>query len=211
MNSATVRASAQTMKRLRDDVPALEVAAEHAESQAKSLSESRKDLEERFIRFVAERRERARRLAWRLVGGHDASADDVVQEAFLKAYRGLGKFRDRASLDTWFYRILLRQAQSQRRWRALRDLWNGETSRALETVAAPGRDIDVQRRIAAALARLSAPQRQSFVLVHLEGFTVDEAATIMGKAAGTVKSHLHRALSRLRLDLADLARPGAKR
>ncbi len=41
-------------------------------------------------------------------------------------------------------------------------------------------------------------------LVHLEGFTVNEAGEVLGKAPGTVKSHLHRALAKLRLELADL-------
>ena len=51
------------------------------------------------------------------------------------------------------------------------------------------------------------PQRGAFVLVHLEGFTTAEAAALMGKAHGTVKSHLHRALRAMRRQLADL-KPG---
>ena len=67
------------------------------------------ELEQRFHLFVASHRERARRLAWRLVGGDDAAAEDVVQEAFIKAYRALGQFREEASLATWFYRIVVRR------------------------------------------------------------------------------------------------------
>lgn len=170
---------------------------------------TRNTLDKRFVRFVAERRERARRLAWRLVGGNDAAADDVTQEAFLKAYRGLANFRDESALDTWFYRILVRQAQHYRRWRALRDLWSRLPSEADSDEAAspqPQSDPGLKRRIAAALDRLSRSQRQAFVLVHLEGFSVKEAASIMGKAEGTVKSHLHRALHALRRDLADVGR-----
>ena len=62
----------------------------------------------------------------------------------------------------------------------------------------------LQLRIAAGLQKLSRGQREAFVLVHLEGFTVSEAATALGKAPGTIKSHLHRAVQRLRLELADL-------
>jgi len=170
---------------------------------------TRDSLDQRFIRFVAERRERARRLAWRLVGGNDAAADDVTQEAFLKAYRGL-EIRDEAALDTWFYRILVRQAQNYSRWRALRELWSARSDDG-DAAAAPSMQPDpvLKSRIAAALARLSAAQRQAFVLIHLEGFTVQETAAIMGKAEGTVKSHLHRALQALRRDLADLRRETA--
>jgi RNA polymerase sigma-70 factor (ECF subfamily) len=46
-----------------------------------------------------------------------------------------------------------------------------------------------------------------FVLVHLEGFTVRETAELLGRPEGTVKSHLHRALARLRQELADLREP----
>jgi RNA polymerase sigma-70 factor (ECF subfamily) len=63
----------------------------------------------------------------------------------------------------------------------------------------------LRRRIAEALAQLSRSQREAFVLVHMEGFSVREAATVMGKPEGTVKSHLHRALQALRSQLADLA------
>lgn len=196
------------MAALRDGAPALEVVA--------GPDALRKDLESRFIRFVAERRERARRLAWRLVGGHDAAADDIVQEAFLRAYKGLSTFREDASLDTWFYRIVVRQALRYRRWRAVRDLWVRSTdtldSASLVSGVActePLRDPGLQRRIAAALESLSSSQRQAFVLVYLEGFTAVEASKILGKAVGTVKSHLHRALGRLRLELADLADPAS--
>ncbi len=176
---------------------------------------TRNDLDERFVRFVAERRERARRLAWRLVGGNDAAADDVTQEAFLKAYRGLGKFRDESALDTWFYRILVRQTQHYLRWRALRELWSppvdnsdsrGDGDGGADAATTTERDPVLKSRIATALGRLSAAQRQAFVLVHLEELTVREAAAIMDKAEGTVKSHLHRALHALRKDLADLGR-----
>ena len=161
--------------------------------------------EEQFRALVESHRERAVGLAWRLLGGDLAAAEDVAQEAFLKAYRGLARFRGESTLDTWFYRILVRQAESHRRWRAVRALWSGEVvdDPADPSPAVTG-DPVVQRRIATALSRLPAGQRQAFVLVHLEGFTVEEAAGLLGKATGTVKSHLHRALKALRADLADL-------
>jgi RNA polymerase sigma-70 factor (ECF subfamily) len=161
--------------------------------------------EERFRVLVESHRERAVRLAWRLLGGDRSAAEDVAQDAFLKAYRGLPRFREESSLDTWFYRILVRQAESHRRWRRVRALWTSETEEepADPAPSAP-RDPVVQRRIATALNRLPAGQRQAFVLVHMEGFTVEESAALLGKAVGTVKSHLHRALKALRTDLADL-------
>lgn len=163
------------------------------------------DRDERFSAFVATHRERARRLAYRLVGGDEAAADDVAQEAFVRAYIALDRFRGDATLPTWFYRILVRQAQNYRRWRAVRDaftgLWSGD---AADPTPAPAGDPGLRRRITAAVATLTRSQREPFVLVHLEGFTVREAAAVLGKPEGTVKSHLHRALRALRTELADL-------
>ena len=164
------------------------------------------ELEQRFRLFVASHRERARRLAWRLVGGDDAAAEDVIQDAFIKAYRALGRFREEASLSTWFYRIVVHQAHDYCRWRTVREtwsaLWHGKLPSSSEQESG---DPLLRRRIANALARLSHNQREAFVLVHLEGFSVREAAACMGKPEGTVKSHLHRALLTLRSELADLA------
>jgi RNA polymerase sigma-70 factor (ECF subfamily) len=161
--------------------------------------------EESFSAFVASHRERARRLAWRLVGGDEAAAEDVAQDAFIKAYRGLKNFRGEAKLETWFYRILMRQAQDYRRWRAVRDLWSGMREDGTHPPSPEGLgDPGLRRRIASALDRLSRRQREAFTLVHLEGFTVQECAELLGKPTGTVKSHLHRALTTLREELADL-------
>jgi RNA polymerase sigma-70 factor (ECF subfamily) len=163
------------------------------------------DRAERFSEFVASHRERARRLAWRLVGDDEAAAEDIVQDSFVKAYRGLTNFREEASLETWFYRILMRQVQSYRRWRAIRELWSGHREDDLLDSSGCGLgDPGLRRRIASALDHLSRRQREAFVLVHLEGFTVQECAALLGKPTGTIKSHLHRALTTLREELADL-------
>jgi RNA polymerase sigma-70 factor (ECF subfamily) len=169
------------------------------------------DLEQRFEAFVGSHRERAVRLAWRLLGGDDAAAQDVTQDAFVSAYRALGRFRNEAGLPTWFYRILVRKAHSYRRWRAVRELWRGDDEDPPDPATAPPGDPALQRRIAAALGALSRRQREAFVLVHLEGLTVRETAAVMGSREGTIKSHLHRALRQLRRELADIDRSGDTR
>jgi RNA polymerase sigma-70 factor (ECF subfamily) len=164
---------------------------------------------EAFAAFVEKRRERAVRLAYRLLGGDESAAQDAAQDAFLRAFRGLRGFRGDASLDTWFYRILIREVARQRRWWALRRALRGDFARAPEPIdPEPQADPALRRRIAAALERLTAAQREVFVLVHLEGFTLAEAAEVTGKAIGTLKSHLHRALASLREQLGDLRSGG---
>jgi RNA polymerase sigma factor (sigma-70 family) len=163
------------------------------------------DLEERFQLFVASHREQAVRMAWRLVGGDAAAAEDVVQEAFLNAFKALPGFRGEASLQTWFYRILVRRAANYRRWKGLRTLWNApfDVDLADPQPAADG-DPGLRKRITGALDALTQRQREAFVLVHLEGLTVHEAAALAGSPVGTLKSHLHRALTKLRDELGDL-------
>jgi RNA polymerase sigma-70 factor (ECF subfamily) len=133
----------------------------------------------------------------------------VAQQAFLKAYRGLHRFRDEATLTTWFYRILANEARSHRRWRALRDRWHAVWVDDTTSAAVPATHSDppLQRRLTRALDRLTHSQREVFVLVYLEDFTLEQTAAQLGKALGTVKSHLHRALQTLRAELADLHPP----
>ncbi len=163
------------------------------------------DRERRFAAFVSEHRSRAVGLAWRLVGGDGAAAEDVAQEAFVRAYRGLDRFREQASLSTWFYRILVNEAQRHRRWRWVRRSVGGDVPEDLpDPRPDPPGDPALRARVRKALGRLPHGQREVFVLVHLEGFTVGEAAEMTGRATGTIKSHLHRALAALRWELADL-------
>jgi RNA polymerase sigma-70 factor (ECF subfamily) len=163
------------------------------------------DREARFAALVGSHRERARRLAFRLVGGDAEAAEDVAQDAFVRAWAGLDRFRGDSSLETWFYRILVRAAHNYRRWRAVRQVWTTVRSdELLDPAAPPPGDPALRRRIQSALEGLTRLQRDSFVLVHMEGFSVRETAEILGRAQGTVKSHLHRALRRLRAELGDL-------
>ena len=167
--------------------------------------------EEAFREFVDRAAPRAMRVAWRLVGGDASAAEDVVQEAFAAAWKALPGFRGDASLDTWFFRILVHRAQNYRRWRSLRTLWSDPTEReTTDPKPVPSGDPLLRQRIVEALDRLTQRQRESFVLVHMDGFTVQEAASILGLRPGTVKSHLHRALRHLRTDLEDLNSPNAE-
>jgi RNA polymerase sigma-70 factor, ECF subfamily len=169
--------------------------AEHVESSKR----------ERFDALFRTHRERSHRLAWRLLGGDEQGARDVVQNAFAKAWRGFDGFRDEALLATWLTRIVIHEASNHRRWRRVR-------ARLSPFVRQPQQPVDegdplLRRRIRDAVDRLSDGQREVFVLVHLEGRSVTETAELLGKAEGTVKSHLHRAFETVRSELADLERP----
>jgi len=165
--------------------------------------------EARFAHFVEVHRERAVGLAWRLLGGDRAVAEDVAQQAFLAAWRALPRFRDEAALSTWFHRIVVRQVRSHQRWSNVRRRLGWKVADPAAVPPAPTKDHGLQRRIGEALMTLSAGQREAFVLVHLEGMTITEAAEATGRAPGTLKSHLHRALKSLRAQLGDLREEGS--
>jgi RNA polymerase sigma-70 factor (ECF subfamily) len=158
-----------------------------------------------FAELVRQERDRAVAMAYHLTGGDRALAEDVAQEAFVRAYRALPRFRGEASLSTWFLRIVINRAQSARRREWLRQRMGALVGRG-ESSTPSGVDPGLRRRIGAALDRLTATQRAAFALVHLEGQSVAEAAEILGKPVGTVKSHLHRALLSLRQELGDIPR-----
>ena len=164
-----------------------------------------RDREVLFERLVADHQDRALRLALRFVSGDRAAAEDIVQEAFIRAHRGLSKFRGDAKLSTWFDRILIREAYRHHRrpWRR----WLQGESPELHLEQAPGAEGDpwLRSRVESALKALSTNQRLVFVLVHVEGHTVSEVADLMQRSPGTVKSHLHRALTALRKELGALA------
>ena len=170
------------------------------------LSSGRRTLERerRFGELYEAQVDRARRLAWRLVDGDTATAEDVVQDAFVKAYRGFDRFRGDAQLSSWLHRIVVNEAHRHRRWREvrrrLRYLFVDEERDAGSASADPV----LRDRIAQALASLSRGQREAFVLVVLESMTMREASTILGRSEGTIKQHLHRARASLRAQLADL-------
>jgi len=166
-------------------------------------SSSPDDLEAVFRQFVVTHHEQAVRLAWRLTGGDRATAEEVAQESFLAAQRKLSTVRHAEALPAWFFRIVARRAANHRRWLAVRRRFAQLFVREPPSNP-PTTDPSLRRHIHDAMERLSDSQREVFVLVYLEGLTLDQSAQVLGKAPGTVRTHLHRALKALRRDLEGL-------
>jgi len=140
--------------------------------------------------------------ALRLVGDPD-TADDIVQEAFVRAYRHLPEYDPAYRFYTWIYRIARNRALNEIR---RRKTW-GTVSLSDETAPALSADADPSRRterseLAAALEAcretLPADQREVFDLRHAEEMTYDEIAAAAEIPAGTVMSRLHRAREKMR-------------
>jgi RNA polymerase sigma-70 factor (ECF subfamily) len=141
-------------------------------------------------------------LAVRIVGAGDA--EEVAQEAFIRIFRGLTKFRGDAALATWIYRLAVNAALSHRSRRnaGLQPEAAGENVES-QVVAEPvHRDAVLRVRIERALARLPVGYRTVIVLHDVEGLEHEEVAQILGCHVGTSKSQLHKARARLREMLA---------
>jgi RNA polymerase sigma-70 factor (ECF subfamily) len=142
-------------------------------------------------------------LALRIVGAMDA--EEVAQEAFIRIFRGLPKFRGDAALGTWIYRLAVNAALSHRARRGTAPLRESSMSEARDEVPAipqePG-DLALRKRLERALALLPTGYRTVIVLHDVEGLEHEEVAAILGCHVGTSKSQLHKARARLREVLA---------
>lgn len=140
-------------------------------------------------------------LAQSLVG-NAADAEDMVQETFAGAFRGLRAFREQASVKTWLTRILVRQtARHFRRARSPQPALLSGSAR-MEAVAAATPETDIRIDVQAAILALRPDHREVIVLREIEGFSYEEIAQALEIPRGTVESRLFRA----RRELHDLLR-----
>jgi RNA polymerase sigma-70 factor (ECF subfamily) len=132
--------------------------------------------------------------------GDEALAEDVAQEAFVRAYRGLPTYAHRSSFSSWLFQVARNAAIDEQRSRARRDrLVAAVTPLRPEDAAAQVSAPDTATEVGAALASLDRKHREALLAVEVFGLTYAEAAVVLGTAEGTVKSRVHharRALSR---------------
>jgi RNA polymerase sigma-70 factor (ECF subfamily) len=144
------------------------------------------------------------------------TAKDLSQEAFLKAYSYLKNFDGRSSFYTWFYRIVVNVCldYKRRNKRAATDEFDETVERQMEPSHEPVQPLapdqhvltgQIARKVDAALRQLPAKQRTAFILKNHQGLSIKEIAETMETAEGTVKVHLHRAVTALRQSLAEFA------
>ena len=142
-------------------------------------------------------------------------AKDLSQEAFLKAFTHLKSFDGRSGFYTWFYRIVVNVCldYKRRNKRSPTEEFNESVENQVEpsqrsaTTLSPYQHVaagQMSRKIGAALEALPPRQRTAFILKNHQGLSIKEIAQMMQTAEGTVKVHLHRAVSALRRSLAEL-------
>jgi RNA polymerase sigma-70 factor, ECF subfamily len=155
-------------------------------------------------RFIVQRHQDAMyRVAWSLVLDDDAAAD-IVQDAFVRAYVNLARCRDRNRFRAWLLATLrnrgLDYLKEKRRGDLSLDV-AGVTRRAEAFGAHTGAEDErhvLRTVLEEALARLSEPLREAFVLRHVEQLSVEETAAVLGTGASAVKMRVHRAREQLR-------------
>jgi RNA polymerase sigma-70 factor, ECF subfamily len=149
-------------------------------------------------------------LAYRVIG-REEEARDVVQETFLRAFRGIANFRGQAKFSSWIYRIALNLCRDWiRRERRAPITPTPEGVDLVEMAAAQGptesiEDLvarnDMSRAVAIAMARLPEQQRTAIILKEYHGMTFQEIADLQGCPLSTVKTRLYQGLSVLRRQL----------
>jgi RNA polymerase sigma-70 factor (ECF subfamily) len=147
-----------------------------------------------FVELVVRSDLSHRRLAFRLLGDRDRM-DDVLQEAYVRAFRSLRSFRGDSSLETWLYRIVYNAC--------IDDLRRRHEDVSLEEWDAIGPDGSTEDRLdlAAALRSLPAELRAVVLLVDAEGLSYAEVAEVLSLPPGTVASRLNRARASLQAAL----------
>jgi len=157
---------------------------------------------EAFAGLVARHRERGLRFAAAMLGDA-ADAEEVLQDAFVRAYRGLRGCREPDRFGSWFLRILMNRCRT-RGARRRREALFVRDDVALERAASPPpADLEWHAEIDRALAQLDPLQREAFLLKHVEGLEYGEMVRITGARESALKMRVKRACDRLRVLLAE--------
>jgi len=183
------------------------------------MSDSEKELigrfqqgdERAFEELVDRFEQRLYRVAYQWTNNTE-DALDICQNAFIKMYKVLGRWKPRSSLFTWLYRVVINMAIDLARKKARHPQVPLETAgpeeRKVEVADTktgnPFQDLDMQELeagIRQAILKLPARQQKAFVLRHLEGLPIRRVAEIMGCSSGAVKAHIFQAVRKLRVQL----------
>lgn len=175
---------------------------------------SRLHRNEVFAQLVERCWKRAYWIAFDILG--DASeAEDLCQDALLRAYEKWGSFREESSVDAWFYRIITNLCLNRKRrrgiWGRVRQWLVSEQVQDIQPFAAqslesPEKQLqskEIADAVHLAMEHLSTQQRAVFVLRYLQDFSIKEISEITELSEGTIKTHIFRALRTMRTHLKD--------
>lgn len=150
-------------------------------------------LVERYMKY-------AYNIAYGFVNDHD-DAEDVAQESFVKVYESIGSFRGDAAFNTWLYRIVTNMSLNR-----LRQKKNSITNMSIVENAVVGKNdffsaqqnMETRQALEKALHELPTLQRAVVILRHLNGLSTRQVGEILRCSEGTVKTHLHRGIKKMK-------------
>ncbi len=180
-------------------------------SPPEMVERARKGDAEAFRELVESYSPKLFRLAYRITGD-EPSAEDAVQETFLRVYRSLGRFDSRSQFGTWLHRIAVNTAleivRKQQRHRSRHEEMPTAGDAPLPS-SDPGPDrltlgLEVERAVRSALAGLSPMERTAFILRHFEGRSIAEICDQLGLGVSAGKQAVFRAVKKLRIVLEPL-------
>jgi len=149
-----------------------------------------------FGELVQRHQSAVRRFLRHLTAGDAAEADDLAQETFLQAHRGLARFRGHSSFSSWLLGIAHNHFRNARRRRRETAAEPGEADAA---VTDSTRASDLRDDLSRALEKLEPDEQTALHLFYQQGLTQSEVAAALGWPLGTVKTHLARGKDKLRL------------
>lgn len=151
-----------------------------------------------FARLVRQHQSRLRGFLRRLTRGDQALADDLAQETFLEAWKKLAQYRGEGTFAGWLLRIAWTRYLMEARRRKLEPL--EETD---ERAAPQDMSLDSRLDLESSMRKLSAAERAGLTLCYAQGFSNEEAASILDMPLGTLKSHIARGRTKLKAMLGD--------
>jgi len=186
---------------------------EASEPEASLLESCRAGDPEAFRRLVERHQDRVYTLALHLSRNESAAAE-IVQSAFVRAFRSIHRFRGEARFQTWLHRIVVNAWRDE--WRRTRRFVPLDEASDLPIESGRGPEHDSAARqerslVWKAVARLPERLRLPLVLRYLEDLSYEEIGRVLRCRQGTVASRLHRAHARLARSLAVLDRPEVRR
>jgi RNA polymerase sigma-70 factor (ECF subfamily) len=192
--------------------PSVESAQSIADSDALAVDRTLAGERDAYRILVERHSHNVFRLAYRMTGNqHDA--EEVVQEAFLRAYQKLGQFAARANFGTWVYRIAANYAIDRIRQRKKEEarrvepatgedgMENNPVNQMQDAAPTPERltqSLELRKQMEIALAALSESERTAFVMRHWEGCGIEEIAQVLKSNSGAAKNTVFRAVQKLR-------------
>ncbi|MCG8400956.1 MAG: sigma-70 family RNA polymerase sigma factor [Firmicutes bacterium] len=174
-----------------------------------------------FEQLVIMYQDRVYSLSYQLTGNH-ADAEDLAQNAFIKAYRALPTFRNEADFGTWLYRITVNISINEKRKKkpdvsldSPVQTQDGEMPRLVTSNTESPEDAyeskEFRGMIREALWELSTEHRAVLVLREMQGYSYDEIAVMLNCSLGTVKSRINRARQTLKKEITRLAAKNGSR